>query len=148
MNESIPRCLGGSRSIHISRVDYIVEGDNRPLPELPDVPISDEDRKIASIVMDEIEDGACLQLGIGAMPNAVGAMIAQSDLKDLGVHTEMLVDSFVDMYEAGRITGTRKTIDIGKMVYTLLWGRKRLYDFCTRIQYVPVTRWIILTILM
>ncbi|MGI5821754.1 MAG: acetyl-CoA hydrolase/transferase family protein [Bacteroidales bacterium] len=130
VNESIPRCLGGSReTIHISRVDYIVEGDNRPLPELPDVPISDEDRKIASIVMDEIEDGACLQLGIGAMPNAVGAMIAQSDLKDLGVHTEMLVDSFVDMYEAGRITGTRKTIDIGKMVYTFAMGTKRLYDF-------------------
>ncbi len=130
VNESIPQCLGGNReSIHISRVDYIVEGDNRPLPELPGAPISDVDRKIASIVMDEIEDGACLQLGIGAMPNAVGAMIAQSDLKDLGVHTEMMVDSFVDMYEAGRITGTRKNIDIGKIVYTFAMGTKKLYDF-------------------
>ncbi|MGI6487530.1 MAG: acetyl-CoA hydrolase/transferase family protein [Syntrophothermaceae bacterium] len=130
VNESVPVCMGGNReSIHISQIDYIVEGDNKPLPELPDVPPSDVDRQIASLVMEEIEDGGCLQLGIGAMPNAVGAMIAQSDLKDLGVHTEMLVDSFVDMYEAGRITGLRKNIDVGKMVYTFAMGSKRLYDF-------------------
>jgi len=63
------------------------------------------------------------------MPNAIGAMIAQSDLKDLGVHTEMLVDSFVDMYEAGRITCRRKQIDKGKMVYTFAMGTQKLYDF-------------------
>lgn len=79
--------------------------------------------------MDQIKDGDCLQLGIGAMPNAVGAMIAQSDLKDLGVHTEMLVDSFVDMYEAGKITNRRKQLDKGKMVYTFAMGTKKLYDF-------------------
>ncbi|MGE5421756.1 MAG: acetyl-CoA hydrolase/transferase family protein, partial [Ignavibacteriales bacterium] len=72
---------------------------------------------------------ACLQLGIGAMPNAVGAMIAQSDLKDLGVHTEMLADSYLAMYEAGRITGKNKTIDRGKMVYTFAMGSKELYEF-------------------
>ncbi len=130
VNESVPICLGGKReSIHISEIDYIVEGDNQPMIQLPELPVSDIDRKIASIVLEEIEDGACLQLGIGAMPNAVGAMIAQSDLKDLGVHTEMLVDSFVDMYEAGRITGVRKQLDQRKMVYTFAMGTNKLYDF-------------------
>ncbi|MEQ8200446.1 MAG: acetyl-CoA hydrolase/transferase C-terminal domain-containing protein [Syntrophomonadaceae bacterium] len=130
VNQSVPICLGGQReSIHISEVDYIVEGDDQPMIQLPEAPISDVDKKIAALVLDEIEDGACLQLGIGAMPNAVGAMIAQSDLKDLGVHTEMLVDSFVDMYEAGRLTGRRKQIDPRKMVYTFAMGTDKLYDF-------------------
>ena len=130
VNNSVPVCLGGSReSIHISEIDYIVEGDNQPLIELPELPISDIDKKIASIVMEEIEDGACLQLGIGAMPNAVGAMIAQSDLKDLGVHTEMLCDSFVDMYEAGRISGRCKQLDKRKMVYAFAMGSNKLYNF-------------------
>ncbi|MEA4926762.1 MAG: acetyl-CoA hydrolase/transferase C-terminal domain-containing protein [Syntrophomonadaceae bacterium] len=133
VNHNVPTCLGGSReSIHISEIDYLVEGDDQPLIELPDLPISDIDKSIASIIMDEIEDGACLQLGIGAMPNAVGAMIAQSDLKDLGVHTEMLCDSFVDMYEAGRITGRRKQLDKRKMVYTFAMGSGKLYEFLDR----------------
>jgi Acetyl-CoA hydrolase len=133
VNKSVPICLGGSRdSIHISEIDYIVEGENQPMPQLPEMSISDTDRKIASIVLGEIKDGACLQLGIGAMPNAVGAMIAQSDLKDLGVHTEMLVDSFVDMYEAGRITGRYKQLDKYKMVYTFAMGTNKLYDFLDR----------------
>jgi len=130
VNESVPRCLGGSReTLHVSEIDYFVQGDNRPLIQLPATPISEVDKRIAEIILGQIEDGACLQLGIGAMPNAVGAMIAQSDLKDLGVHTEMLVDSFVDMYEAGRITGLRKQLDKGKMVYTFAMGTKKLYDF-------------------
>jgi butyryl-CoA:acetate CoA-transferase len=130
VNESVPRCLGGSReTLHISEIDYFVQGDNKPLIQLPETPVSEVDKTIAATVMGLIEDGACLQLGIGAMPNAVGAMIAQSDLKDLGVHTEMLVDSFVDMYEAGRINGLRKQLDKGKMVYTFAMGTKKLYDF-------------------
>lgn len=130
VNENVPACLGGNReSIHISQVDYIIEGDNQPLHELPELPVSDVDRRIAALIMEHIEDGACLQLGIGAMPNAVGTMIAKSDLKDLGVHTEMLADSFVDMYEAGCITGRRKQLDKRKMVYTLAMGTNKLYDF-------------------
>ena len=130
VNESIPKCLGGaSESIHISQIDYLVQGDNRPLIELPDIPVSDVDRKIAEIVMNEIPDRACLQLGIGAMPNIVGDMIAKSDLKDLGIHTEMLVDSFVDMYDNGKISGKFKSIDRNKIVYTFAMGTKKLYDF-------------------
>ncbi|EHQ90926.1 acetyl-CoA hydrolase/transferase family protein [Desulfosporosinus youngiae] len=130
VNESVPRCMGGSReTLHVSEIDYFVQGDNKPLIQLPATPISEVDKTIAKIILEQINDGACLQLGIGAMPNAVGAMIAQSDLKDLGVHTEMLVDSFVDMYEAGRITGLRKQLDKGKMVYTFAMGTNKLYDF-------------------
>ncbi|MEN6349456.1 MAG: acetyl-CoA hydrolase/transferase C-terminal domain-containing protein [Syntrophomonas sp.] len=131
VNTSTPKCLGGLKeAIHISEVDYIVESQTNPkLGNLPDIPVSDVDKKISSLVLEEMEDGCCLQLGIGAMPNCVGAMIADSDLKDLGVHTEMLVDSYVDMYNAGRITNKRKQIDKGKMVWTFAMGTEKLYDF-------------------
>ncbi len=130
VNESIPRCLGGEREvIHISDIDYIVETDNAPLLNLPDIPITDVDNKVADIIMEELVDGACIQLGIGAMPNAIGAKIAASDLKDCGVHTEMLVDSFVDMYDAGKLTGKRKTLQKGKMTYTFAMGTSKLYNF-------------------
>jgi len=130
VNTNVPTCLGGNNeNIHISKVDYIVESDNKPLTILPDVPISDEDYKIASYIMEDLKDGSCLQLGIGGIPNAVGKIIAGSDLKDLGVHSEMLADSFVDLYEQGKITGAKKSIDKNKMVYTFSMGSDRLYQF-------------------
>lgn len=130
VNTNAPRCLGGrDESIHISHVDMVVEGSNTPLVQLSDIPASEADRMIARQVMELLEDGSTIQLGIGGLPNIVGAMIAQSDLKDLGVHTEMLADSYVDMYEAGRITGKHKAIDGGKMVYTFALGSQKLYDF-------------------
>lgn len=130
VNTSVPRCLGGrDESIHVSEVDMIVEGPNSPLVQLPQIPASDADRRIAQEVMALIEDGSTIQLGIGGLPNIVGELIAHSDLKDIGVHTEMLADSYVDMYEAGRITGRRKAIDVGKMVYTFAMGSNKLYEF-------------------
>lgn len=130
VNTKAPRCLGGlEESIHISQVDRVVEGHNSPLLQLTETQASAADRMIASHVMELLEDGSTIQLGIGALPNIVGAMIAQSGLKDLGVHTEMLADSYVDMYEAGRITGKHKAIDRGKMVYTFAMGSQKLYDF-------------------
>ncbi len=84
---------------------------------------------MAKYIVDEIPDGACLQLGIGGMPNAVGSLIAESDLKDLGVHTEMYVDAFVDIAKAGKITGMRKNIDKGRQVYGFAAGTKKLYDY-------------------
>ena len=130
VNSAVPYVYGGfNESIHISEVDYIVESDNKPLISLPAPPISESDNKIAALIMDKIEDGAVIQLGIGAMPNAVGMMIAQSDLKDLGVHTEMLVDSFVDMYLSGQVTNKKKQLNTGKMVFTFGLGSQKLYDF-------------------
>ena len=130
VNTNVPYCLGGHfESIHISMVDRIVEGPNPPLIELPKTPPSSVDRSIAQHILGEIEDGACLQLGIGALPNLIGELIVESDLKELSVHTEMMVDSIVDLYEAGKITGRKKGIDHLKMCYTFGMGSKRLYDF-------------------
>lgn len=130
VNQNMPRCLGGfHEAVHISQVDMIVEGDNAPLVQLPSTPPSEIDKLVAEHIVAEIEDASCLQLGIGAMANAVGLMIAASDLKDLGCHTEMLCDSYVDIFEAGKITGLRKGIDPGKMVYGFAVGTQRLYDF-------------------
>ena len=130
INDKLPRCLGGYEEvIHVSEVDYIVEGNNKPLPQLADVPSSEVDKKAAALIIEEMKDECCIQLGIGGMPNAVGKMIAESDLKDLGCHTEMLVDAYVDMYESGRLTGRKKNIDPRKMVYAFAVGSQRLYDF-------------------
>ncbi len=130
VNQNAPRCLGGDQEcVHISEVDYIVEGRNEPLFEIPVHPSTEVDKKIAALIVEEIEDGACLQLGIGGMPNTIGQMLADSDLKDLGVHSEMLCGSFVDLYEKGIITGARKTIDRFKMAYTFAMGDARLYEF-------------------
>jgi len=130
INTSIPVCLGGNQeSVHISRVDYIVEGPNSPLIQAKSPVPTSVDIQIASQIMNEIEDGSCLQLGIGGLPNVIGSMIAESDLKNLGVHTEMLVDSMVDLYNSGKITGSQKTIDQFKMVYTFAMGTNKLYEF-------------------
>ncbi|TAL39793.1 MAG: 4-hydroxybutyrate CoA-transferase [Spirochaetes bacterium] len=133
VNTNVPYCHGGhNEGIHISDVHCIVESDNAPLISVPAAAVSEADRRIAERIIAQIEDGSCIQLGIGGMPNAVGMMIADSGLKDLGVHTEMLVDAYVDMYESGCVTNRRKSIDPGKIVYTFALGSRRLYDFLDR----------------
>lgn len=130
INEDMPRAHGGfDHAIHISQVDYVVEGGHRGVPFVPGSEPSLVDHQIADYLLPEIEDGSCLQLGIGSMPQALGKMIAQSDLKDLGVHSEMLADAYVDMYESGVVTNQRKQRDLGRMVYTLAMGTQKLYDF-------------------
>lgn len=130
VNENMPRVLGGNQeSIHISRVDYIVEGGNPPLPTLNPEEPDDDEMKIASHIIKRLHNGSCLQLGIGGVPNAVGNMVAESDLSDLGVHSEMYVDAFVKMTEAGRVTGARKQFDKYKQTFSFALGSKKLYDF-------------------
>lgn len=131
VNQNMPRCLGGfEESIHISKVDMIVEGDNPAMGAMGGGgPATEVDEAVAKYIVNEIPDGACLQLGIGGMPNAVGSLIAKSDLKDLGVHTEMYVDAFVDIAKAGKITGQRKSIDKGRQVYAFGAGTQKLYDY-------------------
>ena len=129
VNENMPRCLGGfENGIHISKVDMVVEGDNPPIGEMGGgAAATDVDQAVAKLIVEEIPDGACLQLGIGGMPNAVGTMIAESDLKDLGVHTEMYVDAFVDIAKAGKITGAKKNIDRYRQTYAFGAGTKKMY---------------------
>ena len=131
VNKNMPVCLGGFENcVHISEVNMIVEGENPPMETLGGSgEPSDVDMAIANLVVPEIPDGACLQLGIGSVPNAIGKMIAKSDLKDLGVHTEMYVDAFVDMAEAGKLTGVCKPFDKGRQVDSFAAGSQKLYDY-------------------
>lgn len=131
VNQNMPRCLGGTGcGVHISDVTYIVEGENPPIGEIrTDAPVSKVDKTVARLIVDEIPNGACLQLGIGSMPNAVGMLIAESDLKNLGVHTEMYVDAFVDIANAGKINGSKKNIDRGRQTYAFGAGTKKIYDY-------------------
>lgn len=131
VNRNMPRCLGGSQeAVHISQVTHIVEGENPPMPELgAGGPATEVEKAVAELIVPEIPNGACLQLGIGGMPNAVGSMIAQSDLKDLGVHTEMYVDAFVDIARAGKITGMKKNVGPGPSGLCLGAGTKKLYEY-------------------
>ena len=110
VNKNMPRCLGGfENGIHISKVDMIIEGSNPPIAEMGGGAAATEvDHAVARQIVAQIPNGACLQLGIGGMPNAVGSLIAESDLKDLGVHTEMYVDAFVDIAKAGKINGSHR----------------------------------------
>ena len=131
VNKNMPVCLGGCEvGVHIDDVDMIVEGDSPAIAQLGGGGAPTEvDQAVAKLIVEQIPNGACLQLGIGGMPNAVGSMIAQSDLKDLGVHTEMYVDAFVDISMAGKITGAHKQIDKGRQTYAFGAGTQKLYDF-------------------
>lgn len=130
VNENLPLIAGGGDNfVHISEVDYVVESGNPEVPALGTVQSSDIDKKIAELIIPELCDGATVQLGVGSLPNAIGAMIASSDLKNLGGHTEMLVDAYMIMTEAGKITNTHKAINRGKTVFTFCAGSKELYDW-------------------
>ncbi|MDE7036160.1 MAG: butyryl-CoA:acetate CoA-transferase, partial [Eubacteriales bacterium] len=130
VNENMPRCLGGMETgVHISEVAMVVEGGNPPRGQMGAAAPTEVDEAVARLIVEEIPNGACLQLGIGGMPNAVGSMIAQSDLKDLGVHTEMYVDAFVDIAKAGKINGSKKAIDTGRQAFAFGAGTQKLYDY-------------------
>lgn len=134
VNKSAPVCLGGEQeNVHISEVTYVVETDDSPLPVLPsDMPVTDVEKTIAAFIVEEMEDRCTLQLGIGGLANCIGKIIADSDLKDLGMHSEMMCDAFVDLHERGLVTGKYKNIDKYKMTYTFAMGSKRLYEFLDR----------------
>lgn len=129
-NEAVPKCLGGdSENIHVSDVDFIVEAEKSPLMPIGKPKASQEETRMAEYIMEEIHDGACLQLGIGGIPNTVGSLLADSDLKDLGMHSEMMCDAFMDLYDKGKITGRYKYAHRNKMVYTFAMGSPELYEF-------------------
>lgn len=130
VNQNMPWLKGRhATEINIEQVDMVVEGENPPLAELSGGEASDVDRAVANLIVPHIPNGACLQLGIGAMPSTIGSMIATSDLKDLSVHTEMYVDGFMDLALEGKITGKYKKLDNGHQVYAFAAGSKALYDF-------------------
>ncbi len=131
VNKKMPWAMGGSEEvIHISKVDYVVEAPDDQGPFIiPEIRLTKVDEMIASHIIEKIDNGATIQLGIGGIPSAVGKEIAKSDLKDLGGHTEMIVEGNIDMVESGVLTGVLKEIDKNKIVYTFAAGSQRLYDF-------------------
>jgi acyl-CoA hydrolase len=125
---AVPLCHGTDNAVHLSEIDVLIDGDDQPLPELPNPPPTDVDRAVARHILGEIEDGACLQIGIGGMPNAVCALLAEATIPDLGIHSEMLTDGIGALYKAGRISGAKKQLHPGKIVYSFSLGSRTLYD--------------------
>lgn len=125
VNQNMPRTFG-SNHLHISEVAAVVE-NHVPLVELPDIPITKEDEAIGNYIAEMIKDGSCIQIGIGGMPNAIANFLMGR--KDLGVHSEMLTDSMVDLYYAGAITCAKKNFMPYKWIGSFALGTKKLYDF-------------------
>ncbi len=125
INPNAPRTFGDVQ-LHMNEIDYVVEVDY-PIPELADAEPNEKDLVIGKIIADMINDGDCIQLGIGGIPNAVAASLM--DKKDLGIHTEMLTSGMVKLAKAGVITGKYKQIHNGKMVAAFAMGPKELYDY-------------------
>jgi 4-hydroxybutyrate CoA-transferase len=147
INEQMPRTLGDS-FIPVSQLDYIVE-HNEPLLELGAVKQAstevEKEQYVARVVAEMeigancaqlIDDGACLQLGIGAIPDAVLSFLTEK--KDLGIHTEMFSDGVVELIEKGVITGAQKNLHPKKAIANFLMGTRRLYDFVHKNQSVEM----------
>ena len=125
VNEKQPRCLCGTQ-LHVSQVDAIVE-NTHDMPVLPPVVIDETSRIIGGLIVEQIPDGACIQLGIGAIPDATG--MALKTKHDLGIHTEMFTDSMVELLECGAVNNSKKQIHRGKTVTTFAYGSQRIYDY-------------------
>ncbi len=126
VNRHMPRVLGSGAQIHVSEVASIVE-NHVPLLELPMRGGGPQDGAISKMIAEMVPDGACLQMGVGALPNLVCA--ALKDRNDLGVHTEALCPGLVDLTLAGNVTNRAKSQNVGKTVYTFAMGQKPMYDF-------------------
>jgi acyl-CoA hydrolase len=125
INPNVPRAFGDAM-ISTDDIDLFIE-DDTPLYAIEPGAISEIDMKIGRHVAELVEDGATLQMGIGAIPNAVLSMLGNH--KNLGVHSEMFADGILPLFESGVVNGKNKAIDKGKMVSTFLMGSKKLYDF-------------------
>lgn len=128
VNPRVPFCFGECH-VHISQVSAVVEVDD-PLPQLPPPPIGPVERAIGALVADLVPDGATLQIGIGAIPDAVVQQLASKS--DLGIHTEMFGDGILSLVEAGVVTNRRKSLHPGKMFATFALGSSRLYEHMHR----------------
>jgi acyl-CoA hydrolase len=142
-NPGIPYVLGlnayGSNRIHISEIDCVVESD-RPVFELPDIPLTDEDRAIAQYIYELIDDGCTVQTGIGAIPNIVAQLLAEGKKGDFGIHTEMLTDGVMHLHKAGKVTNDKGVYD-GFSVGTFAAGSRALYswlDHNREVRMLPV----------
>ena len=127
VSPGLPYVYGGDNGLHVSEVDYVIEGNGDAPAELPNPRPGPADVAVAKLIAGEVDDGACLQVGIGGMPNAVCSSLRESGIRELGVHTEMLTDGLVELYKAGCITGAHKSLDRGKIVFSFAMGSAELY---------------------
>jgi acyl-CoA hydrolase len=125
VNEKQPRIFGDS-FIHISSVDCLIE-DPHDLPEIPEISISKDDEAMAQYIVDLIPDGACIQIGVGGVPNAVCKFLHNK--KELGIHTELFGDTLLELIEKGVVTNQKKNIHPGKVVCTFALGSRKTYDY-------------------
>ncbi|MFN3554992.1 MAG: acetyl-CoA hydrolase/transferase family protein [Bacteroidales bacterium] len=125
VNDQLPRTLGDTQ-VHVSDVHFFVEHSQTP-PTLPTVEPDDVALKIGAHIASLVEDGSTIQLGIGEIPNA--AALSLADKKDLGIHTEMFVDSMVKLYDKGVITNKQKTLHKGKSICTFAMGSEKMYHW-------------------
>jgi acyl-CoA hydrolase len=132
VTKGLPWCHGEQNGVHVSEVDYIIDGDDEPATELPPSPPTEIDRAVGRQIAAEIEDGACLQIGIGGMPNAVCASLLDSDVRDLGVQSEMLTEGMVALYKAGKVTGAMKRVGKDQVTYSFSLGSRDFYDTIDR----------------
>ncbi len=137
VNPNMPRTFGES-FIHVTDIDgFLLSWE--PLPEAKPPRITEEDKKIGKYIADLVHDGDCLQLGIGAVPDAVCSFLG--DKKNLGLHSEMFSDGVLPLFEKGVINGSCKQRDVGRACVTFLMGSRKLYDFVNNnpmIQMMPV----------
>jgi itaconate CoA-transferase len=126
VNENMPRVYGDGAQLHVSEVDAIVE-NHVPLLELPERGPAPEDESIGRIITALVPDGACLQMGVGALPNLVCASLMERN--DLGVHTEALNPGLIDLISAGVVNNRRKALDRGKSVFAFAMGQRAMYEF-------------------
>jgi acyl-CoA hydrolase len=128
ISPDLPRAHGPDVDLTAAEVDFVIEGDATLTPELPATQPTEVDRAVARHIAAEVEDGACLQIGIGGMPNAVCALLLEAGVTNLGIHSEMLNDGLVELYRAGRVTGAAKVTDPGKVAYSFALGTRMLYE--------------------
>jgi itaconate CoA-transferase len=126
VNNQMPRVYGSHAELHVSEVEAIVE-NNLPLLELPVHKAAAEDPVIGKMVAEMVPDGACLQMGVGALPDLVCAQLRER--KDLGIHTEALCPGMIDLINCGAVTNRRKRLNQGKTVFTFAMGQKTMYEF-------------------
>lgn len=129
VNPTMPRIAGlACDGISIRDVDAVVECA-LPVPTVASPAPTEVDRQIAAHIFPLITSGCTLQLGIGGIPNSIGGMIAESDVRDLGMHTELMGDGYLALYRAGKLTNAKKKLNRGKGVFSICNGSRELYDF-------------------
>lgn len=126
VNPKTPWLEGEDLLLHVSEVDYICE-TNADLVEIPDIPITEVERQIAAYITDMIPDESTIQLGLGGLANAIGYFLLNK--KNLGVHTEVVQKSFMDLMKAGVVNGSRKNFYPDKVLATFCVGDKELWEY-------------------